>query len=406
MDPPSQESEFDTSGIDGHFSSSSSDDDHMSSSSSDDELFEELDEEWAVAFALSTACSNISDFFTENELLGQYTVDPLVGVKDYLATLRAAPWMFKVLTNFTMSEFDQLASLVVPTIKNHARSTGLRHGVGGRPSKLSPEQRLLNFIIFMKHDNAVRYDAFRWNWNPGSMCDDALFIASCINVSIADEIRWPTPEERRNLSSRLPQFPGCIGMIDGTLVKIRRPYNNPEHRRWFNGRKKMYAMNNTVIIDHSGLFIHLDVGYPGSFHDVNILRQSDVYHNWRQHFVHEDDYFEYLLGDPGYIGEDHFIMRRVGTLEIAPHANMSAIIAYNKMHAGFRVQVEWGIGGLKRKWRRLMKQFDSSKAKYYQLFYSAALLTNFLHRRRMDFTIEFVGDQQADETDFGWEGDF
>jgi hypothetical protein len=33
--------------------------------------------------------------------------------------------------------------------------------------------------------------------------------------------------------------------------------------------------------------------------------------------------------------------------------------AYNKKHVGCRVQVEWGIGGLKRKWRSFMKRFDS-----------------------------------------------
>jgi hypothetical protein len=31
---------------------------------------------------------------------------------------------------------------------------------------------------------------------------------------------------------------------------------------------------------------------------------------------------------------------------------------YNKMHASFKVQVEWGIGGLKKKQRCLVKKFD------------------------------------------------
>jgi hypothetical protein len=33
--------------------------------------------------------------------------------------------------------------------------------------------------------------------------------------------------------------------------------------------------------------------------------------------------------------------------------------AYKKKHAGFKVQVEWGIGGLKRKWKSFMKRYDS-----------------------------------------------
>jgi hypothetical protein len=44
--------------------------------------------------------------------------------------------------------------------------------------------------------------------------------------------------------------------------------------------------------------------------------------------------------------------------------------------------VEWGIGGLKRIWKRLMKKFDNTKPRYSHLFKFGTLLTNFLHRRR------------------------
>lgn len=74
--------------------------------------------------------------------------------------------------------------------------------------------------------------------------------------------------------------------------------------------------------------------------------------------MHTDEYFEYLLGDPGYIGEEQYIMRRIGQVEVPVGADLAAINAYNKMHSSCRIIVEWGIGGLKRKWRRLMKRYD------------------------------------------------
>ena len=70
----------------------------------------------------------------------------------------------------------------------------------------------------------------------------------------------------------------------------------------------MYYMNNTIIVDHNGLFIHVDPGYLGSYHDVNILRYSHLYGQWRDFFTQNDRVHEYLLGDPGYSGEDIFIM--------------------------------------------------------------------------------------------------
>ena len=108
-------------------------------------------------------------------------------------------------------------------------------------------------------------------------------------------------------------------------------------------------LQQSVIVDHNGLIIYQDNGYPGKYHDVNILRQSALYSNWKQYFTVKSEYFEYLLGDPGYVGEEMFIMRRLGEREIPEGADLSRIRLYNKMHAGYRIRVEWGIGGLKRK---------------------------------------------------------
>ena len=59
----------------------------------------------------------------------------------------------------------------------------------------------------------------------------------------------------------------------------------------------MYCFNSTVVMDHDGLFIYIDPGYPGSFHDISILKASDLYKNWRNFFTREYAYFEYVLGD-------------------------------------------------------------------------------------------------------------
>ena len=111
------------------------------------------------------------------------------------------------------------------------------------------------------------------------MNDDSVFIGSCVNLALADEIRWPTESERRIAGNRLAEFPGCIGHIDGTLCKIQRPHGDPLHRKWFNGRKNIYSVSNTGFVDHDGLFIYIDSGFPGSFYDITILRHSDLHAN-------------------------------------------------------------------------------------------------------------------------------
>jgi hypothetical protein len=85
--------------------------------------------------------------------------------------------------------------------------------------------------------------------------------------------------------------------------------------------------------------------------------------------------------------------------------NLDVIQAYNKTHVGYQMQVEWGIGGLKRKWRKLVTIFDNKKSKFNHLFQYKVLLTNFLHRRKRDLTYEVIGEHFPNSTNYGWIGD-
>ncbi len=112
-----------------------------------------------------------------------------------------------------------------------------------------------------------------------------------------------------------------------------------------------------------------------------------------------------MLGDPRYMRNEMFIMRRIGRREVAPNSDLDVIQSYNKMHVGYQMQVEWGIGCLKRKWRRFVKRFDSTKSKFNHLFQCVVLLTNFLHRKKRDLTYEVIGEHLPNPTNYGWIGD-
>ena len=168
----------------------------------------------------------------------------------------------------------------------------------------------------------------------------------------------------------------------------------------------MYCTNNMVIVDHRGLFIYVEPDYPGAYHDVNVLRHSSLMMDWRNHFTHSDaeDYFEYLLGDPGYVGADMFIMRRFGSAEMPANVHEDVVDAFNKLHSGRRIKVEWGIGGLKRKFRRFLKTFDNKRPRFKHLFITGCILTNFLHRRRWDMTMTDMGryEGRSTEDNYNW----
>ncbi len=120
--------------------------------------------------------------------------------------------------------------------------------------------------------------------------------------------------------------------------------------------KRCIYMNNIVVLDHCGLFIYLNNKYLGFFHDVNILHESNLYKNQHKLFRYTNECFEYLLGDPSYLGEDMFAMQWFVRCKLALGHILNVMQTCNKMHVGYKIWVEWGIW----KWKRLMKCFDST----------------------------------------------
>jgi hypothetical protein len=68
--------------------------------------------------------------------------------------------MFKIMTNFTVLGFEELYNLVYPLILINARFICELQLLREHPLKLSPKQRLLNFIWYMKNDDVTTYDSY------------------------------------------------------------------------------------------------------------------------------------------------------------------------------------------------------------------------------------------------------
>jgi hypothetical protein len=79
---------------------------------------------------------------------------------------------------------------------------------------------------------------------------------------------------------------------------------------------------------------------------------------------------------------------------------------YKKKSARYKVCMEWGIGALKWKWKRLMDHFDFTKENYNHFFQIVTIFINFLHTCQLDFTFKVIGTQTEHLIDYGWDGDF
>ncbi len=141
-------------------------------------------------------------------------------VQNVLAMMQATPSLFNNFTNFTFIKFEELASWVMPIISSHARSTMKR--------------------------------------------------------TLMDEICWSSSFEKVTLGGQLHELPRCLGFIDMMLIEIWKLWKDLKHQTWFNGCKKIYTINNNVVLDHHGLFIYINLGSLGSYHDVKKFRHSTI----------------------------------------------------------------------------------------------------------------------------------
>jgi hypothetical protein len=175
--------------------------------------------------------------------------------------------LFKILIYFNLLDFEELSTLMVPTIAHHMKSTNKVYFVLRWPIKLNPKQQLFQFITYMKHDNMIMYDTFLWNWNNNVICNDAIYVVSYIKEVIINKIQWllsrnGLPLICTSLSSKV-----VMNFLMGLSLKFVNPRTMiPTSCNSTNVRCIEWT---TSWLDHCELFIYLDNNYCGSFHDVS-----------------------------------------------------------------------------------------------------------------------------------------
>jgi hypothetical protein len=215
-------------------------------------------------------------FSDDSHANGEFFINPNLPRAPRLENLiNAHASVFRRWTGFTLSEWELLSQRVCHIIHKYARAGHVKLHPG-RKTKLGPAEGLLSFVLYVKHHSAARSNGIHWNYSRTSLNADGIFIASAINIALADKIHWLDATRRAQLARALLEFIGCIGFVNGTLCTIRRP--RIDHQKFFyNNRKAKYCMNSVIIVDHDGFIICVDSGYPGSFHDVRCLKASHIH---------------------------------------------------------------------------------------------------------------------------------
>lgn len=154
---------------------------------------------------------------------------------------------------------------------------------------------------------------------------------------------WPDSQERKVILQKTASvFPGCIGMVDGTEIKLSdKPQQNHEV---YYSRKSDYSLKVQITCDYDWKVRHVVCGLPGSIHDARIFNNSQLSLNSLGFF----DPGEFVLGDSAY---------KLTSTVLTPFRETISMQLkqrnYNYQLGKLRVRVEHTIGRLKERFESL-----------------------------------------------------
>ena len=179
------------------------------------------------------------------------------------------------------------------------------------------------------------------------------------------------------------EFPGCLGAIDCTKIKIKKPSIDEDA---YVSRHPGHYINSQAICDHRLKFVDAVVRWPGSVNDSVIWDHSGFKEELEGFLsTKSKDYQGWLLGDSGYSQRIHMM---VPFLE----AETSAQERYNSCHKKSRCVIERSFGCLKSRFRCLCK--DSNGAIMFEpdvacaIIISCMVIHNYCIDRNFPMTVD------------------
>ena len=187
-------------------------------------------------------------------------------------------------------------------------------------------------------------------------------------------------------------FNGCIGAIDGWIVKIRKPTakDNVLNPGSFFSRKGYFGLNVVAIVDRKKKILYRVIQSRGAEHDSTAFKCSKLY-SW-------------LLGNCGWLKEKgfYFIGDSAYSLKsflLTPFDNVrhgTAEDNYNFFHSSSRICVECTFGEIDLRWGILWRSLQFSLRNNIRVIDACMRLHNFI----VDYREANGADNNADKSIF------
>ena len=149
------------------------------------------------------------------------------------------------------------------------------HCLPGRNSKHGLSKRLALTMMYLAQGSTIDASATAMGISKSRAVVYINEMLAVLKAMAKTVIVMPSSDEQEQVESgfySIAGFPGVVGAVDGTLVKVMRPH---EYEGWY-CRKNYPAVNVQAIVDHLGLFRSISIR-SGSNNDQSLWNGSGVH---------------------------------------------------------------------------------------------------------------------------------
>uniref|UniRef100_A0A915HHX2 Putative nuclease HARBI1 n=1 Tax=Romanomermis culicivorax TaxID=13658 RepID=A0A915HHX2_ROMCU len=152
-----------------------------------------------------------------------------------------------------------------------------------RSSAIPTSLQVLATVRFMGTGKFQREDADLHGISQPSMSRIVHDVLESMARLREEFIKFPTEEEYYVISNRFREhrgFPGVIGAVDCTHIRIKNPGGNDAEL--FRNRKGWMSINTQVVCDDKLIIRDIVASHRGSAHDARIFNESTLRHRLEQ----------------------------------------------------------------------------------------------------------------------------
>ena len=200
----------------------------------------------------------------------------------------------KLLTNFTIPEFNYLYSIVGATLSERSHTQAV----------VSTKTKLLITLTWCRFNETYAPLAMKFGLKytyARQVAITTMMICQPILESVF--VKWISVSSRLGTNLQIVDYQYLLGSVDATVQRIYRPKDN--QRSFYSGKHKMHCMKTQALVSPTGQLIHHSHCIPGAQHDMSLFRESGV----KEMILRENEHCQAtfhsnctVLGDSGYQG--------------------------------------------------------------------------------------------------------